>query len=765
MSRMSSAIRREWVPLLLIVVVVLVANGSYIVGLRSNDPLQYRASLGPAPVGVVQGRTTIDRNDGYTSQALGRRAAEELLHGHLPLWNPYEGIGMPLAGEMQSAALFPFTLIQLFDNGIFLEHLLLEILGGVATYLFLRRLRIGRAGSLAGGALFAVNGTFVWLTNAAFNPVALLPVALLGVELIASASTTRRRSRGWVVLALGLGLSLLAGFPETALIDGLLVGAYAVLRLAQLRGVRRRYLLQLVAGGFAGVALATPVLAAFAAYVGFANVGTHAGACARMTLPHGSMSGWLFPYIYGPIFGQSDPWAPSFLHQFWGNVGGYGSLAALLVALTAFRARAHRAYALLFGGAGLVLMGRIFGAPIIVGLVNLVPGMSQTCAQRYSQPAVSMCLAVLVAIGIDSWGQRSRRWDWAWFIAGAGIIGGLAVVAALPHLDDHVPHHVRWAVVSVAWASAILIGLTLALVLARRGHGRGARSLAAALIALDAMAMFAVPQTSAGPESTVDTAAVDFLQSHVGLHRVMTFGVSNAGVMDANYGTYFGIAQLSLNDLPYPKLFSDLATTDLYPGTAPGVLFPGSPARGRTPGPVEQAFLAHVTAYRAAGVAYVITSDNRLSPVAARAAGLTEAYRDSWAVIWAVPDPAPYFQPVDAACVVVPLDRQHVRVTCPSATRLARNEMYAPGWSASIDGHDAPVSAYRPDGLTVAAFQQIQVPAGTSTITFRYWPAHFSWSLVAAGTAVLAMLGSCGWSLIGARLRRSKGSAKSVTSP
>ena len=52
----------------------------------------------------------IDPNVGFITQSLGHLAALDILHGHLPWWNYFEGLGQPLAGEMQSAALFPLTL-------------------------------------------------------------------------------------------------------------------------------------------------------------------------------------------------------------------------------------------------------------------------------------------------------------------------------------------------------------------------------------------------------------------------------------------------------------------------------------------------------------------------------------------------------------------------------------------------------------------------------------------------------------------------------
>src|SRR5947207_2741925 len=73
--------------------------------------------MGGVTPGVVRGRPTIDPNGGWVSQALSHRAALDWLHLRLPWWNPYEGTGAPLAAGMQSAALFPPTLLTLLGNG------------------------------------------------------------------------------------------------------------------------------------------------------------------------------------------------------------------------------------------------------------------------------------------------------------------------------------------------------------------------------------------------------------------------------------------------------------------------------------------------------------------------------------------------------------------------------------------------------------------------------------------------------------------------
>src|SRR5262249_49786057 len=158
-------------------VAVLVANLLYVLGISDANPLGPRSGLGIVTTpSFVHGLPTIDPNNGFVSQALGHRAALDLLHFHLPWWTPYEGTGAPLAGEMQSAALFPPPLLTAISNGQLYEHMLLEFIAGAATYLVLRRLSVARLACLAAAIAFALNGTFAWFTHAPVNPVAFLPL-------------------------------------------------------------------------------------------------------------------------------------------------------------------------------------------------------------------------------------------------------------------------------------------------------------------------------------------------------------------------------------------------------------------------------------------------------------------------------------------------------------------------------------------------------------------------------------------------------------
>ena len=166
--------------MLAVAAAVLLANLPYLLDFFDPNPLGPRSGLlGGATPGLLRGQPTIDPNNGWISQAVSHRAALDWLHLRVPWWNPYEGTGAPLAGGMQSAALFPPTLLTLLANGQLYEHILLEIVAGVSVYLLLRRIAVTRTASVAAGIAFGLNGTFAWFTHAPVNPIPFLPLLLL----------------------------------------------------------------------------------------------------------------------------------------------------------------------------------------------------------------------------------------------------------------------------------------------------------------------------------------------------------------------------------------------------------------------------------------------------------------------------------------------------------------------------------------------------------------------------------------------------------
>lgn len=750
----------------MVVGAVIVANLPALTGLVDVNPLgplgHTASHLGPR---LLPGTFYLDPEIGWTSQALGHLAATDWLHGSVPWWNPFEGLGAPLAAEMQSAAFFPPTLLLALDHGQLYFSVVLEAAAGIGTYLLVRELGLARPVAALGGVLFALNGTFAWFGSASVNPVCLLPFALLGVERL-----FRRPAPdpGWLILAAALALSVYAGFPETAYLDGLLVAAWAAARLVSApRSKRGAFSVQLLLGVVAGGLLAAPLLVPFLEYLPHAYLGLHSlVSFSSAALPPSDLRLVGLPYLFGPIMGflpHSEP-AKATVLLLWAHSGGFVTASAVTASMVGLLGgRRDLALRVTLAATTVIMVLWTFGLPAVqVPLDHILPLITHVKVFRYDEPDWAMALSVLACFGVDAARHPGGRRRMGWAAVGGGLLGlallgaelGLArpVVSALA---ASAPGYRDYAVATVAWGAGMVVATALSLwLLARCGaktpsRGRGRLRLAAAtaggLLALDAVAMFVVPQLSAPSHERLDLGPARYLARHLGNGRFFSL---DRYLPD--YGGYFGLASADSNDVPLPSLWSTYVAAHLssnteanYFGThtKPGSL---SPTQG-------QELLSRLRAYEAIDVRYVLlpAPDRLFGTPGHLARGVRLVYRDGFAALYALSHPRPYFSTTGGACRLRSSGGDVVTASCPAATTLVRNELFASGWTATVRGRHAPIR------LADGALEAVRLPEGTSTVRFSYEPPGL-WlgvALFAAG-GVAAAAGL----VAGRKLRRSAAS-------
>ena len=90
--------------------------------------------------------------------------SQQLKEGISPLWNPYMGIGMPLAGNMDSNAFNPLRSLLHLDPSPYMWDIFLLtrlLLAGIFAYLFLRAINLSHLSSLFSSLLFMLSGYFI----------------------------------------------------------------------------------------------------------------------------------------------------------------------------------------------------------------------------------------------------------------------------------------------------------------------------------------------------------------------------------------------------------------------------------------------------------------------------------------------------------------------------------------------------------------------------------------------------------------------------
>jgi hypothetical protein len=350
---------------------------------------------------------------------------EALLSGHLPLWNPYVGLGRPFMADIETASLYPPNLLVLF-LGVYpgtaacvLLHQALAIYGGV---------RLGRTvGASAGaswivGAGMALSSPFtarldVGIVEGYYSLCWLPSLLWLGASL-----QDRWHPRTAAGFAAAVGLAILAGQPPLAYVEFLGLFVFLALRMEWRPGPDSeagplRRTLRLAAVGLVGVGISAAALLPFLELVGQGNRPLNsAGFAVANGMPAPS---WLSLIIL-----TSSSFRPNWEY---GLHCGLVPLFAALSGILLVRDRNVRALA------GMGLVGALLAAgdrlPLLGWVTHFMPGAG---ALRIPSRYGILLSTSILGIGAVS---LSRRPPLALPLTGIALAASLAGVVWLrPHV-------------------------------------------------------------------------------------------------------------------------------------------------------------------------------------------------------------------------------------------------------------------------------------------------------------------------------------------
>jgi hypothetical protein len=573
-------------------------NAPALSGIFNNDPTLQFIGLGTAlRAGLTTGQMSwLDPTVGYITQPLGHLVASDWAHGIVPWWNPYSGVGMPLAAEMQTAVFFlPFVLLLHWNCGWLLLRVLLQIGCGLFAYAFFVELKLRREAAVLGAALYGLSPIFYLSPHAAINTLPFLPLLLLGIQHAAKA-TREGRTLGWSLITIAVAYSILGGFPETAYLDGLFAAVWTLWLFSTLAPR-----LWLRFAGKLGLALAialclcAPLLIPFLEYLPHAYLGAHGGSLfthARLEATLVPLQ--IFPFLYGPLDTQPPASIAAAFGGGWVRLPSWVSISVLALAIAALWRRGAKIqprYILLFW---VVLWeARYIGLAPAVWLVNLIPELATSDVTRFSGPMLAFSVFTLAAFGFDDYleyGGMSRQ-------RMAGAVGTIilvilaAIVPVLPFLFswwEQQPFNMYIG------CFALLAGLLITIFLCRELLHPGHKYTLLALLLIGPFYGLAYPQFAGFRGGKIDFAPVRFLQANLGVERM-----TSLGPLDLNFPARYGIASVNYTSMPAPMDWTNYISDNLfnrdlitYQGAAPG----------------EQSFvMQHLPGYEALGVRYIVT--------------------------------------------------------------------------------------------------------------------------------------------------------------
>jgi len=647
--------------------------------------------------------------------------------GHLPLWNPYSVLGMPLAFNWQSAPFSPplligylFPLRLAYGVGVLVKL----FIAGTGAYVFARVLRIGVLGSVLAGIVFELSGAFsVWAGYTLTGVAAWTGWVLAATALVLSG---RHRWRFVVFLGVAVAMSVYGGDPEETALLLLGAGVFAVVLLAlRARGRRddgpiARPLVDLAGALVLGLALSAPLLLPGLQVAGHSvRTGPAGGPMPLSTLVNVAFARFFgTPVVGTTYFGPANYYATA----------AYVGVIALGLAAVGVYLRWRRPQV-----PALLAMAGVFAVfiyiPFAVSEANRVPGIQAILWWR-ALPVLALTPAVLAGLGLDALlAERAARRVLVPMAVAFGVLG-LAVAAVGGYFlatAAHMPSLARSARgTSFVWPLVgVGAGLASVVVLAScrnpRQRARLARPVAIVLVVVECAFLLTSAQplwsSSSGYFST--TPAERALEQRVGT-AVVGFGSCPQGVagvstlgMLVNTNDAYGVVEFSDYDGMTPRGYY---TSWAAATKTPLVLTPGNfcPA------------VTSVALARRYGVSYILEPAGAPGPAGTRR-------------VATVGGEGLFFVPGAARATLAPLPGTHppssglgsatVHMTGPgtwtvdvdarTTARLDLRLTDEPGWRASLDGKTDALGSW--DGVML----QVTVPAGHHVIVLSYLPRSF----------------------------------------
>ena len=672
--------------------------------------------------------------------------------GFLPLWNPYGGLGMPLAFNWQSA---PFSLPSLigylsplryaFTVGVAVDL----VVAGTGAYVVGRVLGMGVVASATVGTVFELSGPIAAWLGYPFPSVLCWSgwIFAFGLLLVRG----RHRAGHLVALAVCIALAIYGGAPEGFAVLLMAAAVFFVYLLVSRAGWAggsgpiRRPAIDLVAATVAGMALAAP----------FALPGLQlTGPSVRSLEPNGlALSSRSLLYLGFQAFdglplthnGRVVVFGDS---AFYTETAMYVGVSALVLGALGIvlsrRRRELQAFVLIT-----VLCLAVVFVPPIVNEAYRTPLLSKVDLVRALMP-LAFALAVLAGFGVDRVVRAGRCRDAArWLGVSFGVAAAALLVLWVFGRGDlkPVPRSIRahsfiWPMVETLsglaaaaflfWVSRSRRGTEPGRAGATGAHSRKPWMLrrsgtiaGAGLLAVQTAFLVSAGATmiqssaSTWPQSPATAAYVSAVGS-----STVAFGTRTCLLGFApNINDVYEVHELGIYDPIIPKKYFSAWVADT--GTASG-------------NPELNLFcpaVSSVAVAREFGVGYVLEAAGTPGP-----AGSVLVRRIADEVLYRIPGSgqaavAPLERgglPPDKV-VGTPIAVSHptpstwsltTSSTTPQVVRFHLTDV--PGWHATIDGRPLQLEPYA--GMML----QARVPAGSHAIVLHYWPRALTEGIVLA---------------------------------
>jgi hypothetical protein len=678
--------------------------------------------------------------------------------GHIPLWNSYSGLGLPLAFNWQSA---PFGLPALLgylaplQYAFTVQWIATLVIAGTGVYVLCRVLGLSVWACVFTAIVFELSGPIVaWLGWPVSSVVAwagwLFAAGLLVVK-------GRRRAVAIAFLAVALAASIYSGQLDMLVVLLTLFIVFLAALLAQRTkpfrgsGPVLRPFLDLVVAFAAGFGLAAPlILPGVQLARGSIRVGQGA---ADSALPAINLVNFAFQGYDGlPINGGH--WFGIVPYPNYPEYSAYVGIIVLVFAVAGVAFRRHRAetkaFIVLFASAAAIAF-----FPPANAVARLAP---MTGAVRWHRSLILMvfAVAILAGMGVDVLMRRpARRTLIGWLFGGFGaatLLLSVMWIGGSGHLDAADAHVRAQSFVWPAIECAVgLIVVAILALLARQTdrsnrllvfiRANRARLVAAVLLVCESAFLISAGAPLATSSSTFlpATSGELALKQSVGTSLVGLGGSACPGhglppfvLFQPEANDAYGIKEFAISDPLFPNIYNQ----SWFDATGQRISYRGTFSVSE--------FCPLITSVKVArlyGISYVVEPSNRPGPpgtILDRTIGDETVYRvpdAASATLTPLPSSGRY-PPNDAAGTPVDVTdptpstwRMETNAASPQVLRIRLTGV--PGWHATIDGKPLSLAAF------ASVMLQARIPPGHHVVELHYWPNTFTLGIAVAVLSVV----------------------------
>lgn len=474
-----------------------------------------------------------------------------LKNGSFPLWNPYNFSGQPLWANAQATVLYPLNIFYFIFSKAFswqISIIMQTFLTSIFTYLFVRKIGVGRIGSFFSSVTFSYSLFLsVFLEyNTIDHVIIFLPLTLYAIELLIEKINFKRIA----IFPLSVVLAFSAGHLQVFGFVLIFSALYCFLRIifSNWRRKRKRYYLL----GFFIFYLLSLGICSVKIFPIFELIRLSARSAQeyKFLIENLLLQTRELIVFFSPDFFGNPATRNYFLSSSYPTKAVYIGLMPIIFALFSFKLFKEKIFVKFFIFSSLLLIFLLVRSPLTQFLYSFNIPLFSTGSPSNAIFLLSFSLSVLAGFGLEFWLSKNSK---SFYL----IVYFLLALFSLIWFKTIIYHDIIFNKRNFAYSSLLLL---IFIFLFSFGNFFKRRKVFVSFLIIvftifDLLYFFQKFNPFVSSKLIFpDTPVFSFLQKKAGINRIWGYGAAN---IEANINSFYSLFSPDGYDPLYPKIYGE----------------------------------------------------------------------------------------------------------------------------------------------------------------------------------------------------------------